>query len=421
MSQRISGVKGMNDLLPPDIAVWHALEAAIRETFRRFGYEEARTPVAEDTALFVRSVGEATDIVGKEMYTFDDKAGRSLSLRPEGTAPCVRAYVEHAVAQREPVTRWWYLGPMFRYERMKTGRYRQFWQVGAEAYGVSAPAQETELIDLAMQLFRAVGLEGIRVELNSLGDPETRGAYLESLRAFLRAHKSELCAECQERTEKNPLRVFDCKNPGCQAVLAGAPAITDALSDEARAHFEAVQRQLSVLGIPFRVNSRMVRGIDYYTRTAFEFVSEDPVLGTASAVGGGGRYDRLVKELGGPDTPAVGWALGMDRLCLLLQAKGTIQPARPELFVAVAEEGAADAALALVSKLRRAGHRVDFDARGGSLKSQMKRADRSGATFALVLGSRELTSGEGQLKPLGGGEQIPVRLADVEVALAARR
>jgi histidyl-tRNA synthetase len=325
------------------------------------------------------------------------------------------------VAQREPVTRWWYLGPMFRYERMKTGRYRQFWQVGAEAYGVSAPAQETELIDLAMQLFRAVGLEGIRVELNSLGDPETRGAYLESLRAFLRAHRSELCAECQERTEKNPLRVFDCKNPGCQAVLAGAPAITDALSNEARAHFEAVQRQLSVLGIPFRVNSRMVRGIDYYTRTAFEFVSEDPVLGTASAVGGGGRYDRLVKELGGPDTPAVGWALGMDRLCLLLQAKGSIQPPRPELFVAVAEEAAADAALALVSKLRRAGHRVDFDARGGSLKSQMKRADRSGATFALVLGSRELTSGEGQLKPLGGGEQIPVRLADLEVALAARR
>jgi histidyl-tRNA synthetase len=421
VTQKISGVKGMNDLLPPDIAVWHALEAAARETFRRFGYDEARTPLVEDTALFVRSVGEATDIVGKEMYTFDDKAGRSLSLRPEGTAPCVRAYVEHAVTQREPVTRWWYLGPMFRYERMKTGRYRQFWQIGAEAYGVSAPAQETELIDLAMQLFRALGLEGIRVELNSLGDPETRGAYLESLRTFLRAHRSELCAECQERTEKNPLRVFDCKNPGCQAVLAGAPAIIDALSTEARAHFETVQRQLSVLGIPFRVNPRMVRGIDYYTRTAFEFLSEDPVLGTASAVGGGGRYDRLVKELGGPDTPAVGWALGMDRLCLLLQAKGTVQPGRPELFVAVAEESAADAALALVSRLRRAGHRVEFDARGGSLKSQMKRADKSAATFALVLGSRELSSGEAQLKPLAGGEPVPVRLDAIESALAPRR
>jgi len=421
MSQRISGVKGMNDLLPPDIAIWHALEAATRETFRRFGYEEARTPALEDTALFVRSVGETTDIVGKEMYTFEDKAGRSLSLRPEGTAPCVRAYVEHAVAQREPVTRWWYLGPMFRYERMKTGRYRQFWQIGAEAYGVSAPAQETELIDLAMQLFRALGLEGIRVELNSLGDPETRGAYLESLRTFLRAHKSELCAECQDRTEKNPLRVFDCKNPGCQAVLADAPAITDALSDEARTHFETVQRQLSVLNIPFRVNPRLVRGIDYYTRTAFEFLSDDPVLGTASTVCGGGRYDRLVKELGGPDTPAVGWAAGMDRLVLLMKAKGVVQPGRPELFVAVAEEGAADAALALVSRLRRAGHRVDFDARGGSLKSQMKRADKSDAAYALVLGSRELDSGEAQLKPLAGGEPVPVRLDALEAALASRR
>ena len=421
MSQKISGVKGMNDLLPPDIAVWHALEAAARETFRRFGYEEARTPLVEDTALFVRSVGEATDIVGKEMYTFEDKAGRGLSLRPEGTAPSVRAYVEHAVAQREPVTRWWYLGPMFRYERMKTGRYRQFWQIGAEAYGVSAPAQETELIDLAMQLFRALGLEGIRVELNSLGDPETRGEYLESLRTFLRTHRSELCAECQDRTETNPLRVFDCKNPGCQTVLAGAPSIIDALSDEARAHFETVQRQLSVLGIPFQVNPRMVRGIDYYTRTAFEFLSDDPVLGTASTICGGGRYDRLVKELGGPDTPAVGWAMGMDRICLLLKAKGTVQPIHPELFVAVAEEGAAEAALALVSRLRNAGHRVDFDTRGGSLKSQMKRADKSAATFALVLGSRELTSGEAQLKPLAGGEPVTVRLDALEAALAARR
>ena len=420
MSQKISGVKGMNDLLPPDIAVWHAVESAARETFARFGYEEARTPALEDTALFVRSVGEATDIVGKEMYTFEDKAGRSLSLRPEGTAPLVRAYVEHAVAQREPVTRWWYLGPMFRYERMKAGRYRQFWQIGAEVYGVSAPAQETELIDLAMQLFGSLGLEGIRLELNSLGDPETRDAYLGSLRTFLRAHRAELCAECQDRTETNPLRVFDCKNPACQAVLARAPSILDALSAEAAAHFEAVQRQLGVLGIPFRVNPRMVRGLDYYTRTAFEFLSDDPVLGTASTVCGGGRYDRLVRELGGPDTPAVGWAMGMDRLVLLLQSKGTVQPARPELFVAVAEEGVSDAALALVSRLRRAGHRVDFDARGGSLKSQMKRADRSGARFALVLGSRELGSGEGQLKPLAGGEPVPVRLDSLESALSGR-
>ena len=421
MSQKIAGVKGMNDLLAPDIAVWHALEAATRRTFERFGYEEARTPVVEDTALFVRSVGEATDIVGKEMYTFEDKAGRSLSLRPEGTAPLVRAYIEHAVAQKEPLTRWWYLGPMFRYERMKTGRYRQFWQVGAEAYGAAGPAQEAELIDLAMQLFRSVGLGAIRLEINSLGDADTRPRYLEELRAFLRRRKGDLCAECQERIEKNPLRVFDCKNPGCQAVLKEAPAITDALGPEAKEHFAGLQRKLAALDIPFTVNPRMVRGLDYYTRTAFEFLSDDAVLGTASAVGGGGRYDRLVKELGGPDTPAVGWALGLDRLCLLMRAAGEVKPLGPELFVAVAEEGVADAALAVVSRLRKAGHRVDFDPRGGSLKSQMKRADRSGATFALVLGSKELTSGSAELKPLGGGDPISVRLDALETALASGR
>jgi len=421
VSQKIAGVKGMNDLLAPDIAVWHALEAATRRTFERFGYEEARTPVVEDTALFVRSVGEATDIVGKEMYTFEDKAGRSLSLRPEGTAPLVRAYIEHAVAQKEPLTRWWYLGPMFRYERMKTGRYRQFWQVGAEAYGAAGPAQEAELIDLAMQLFRSVGLGAIRLEINSLGDADTRPRYLEELRAFLRRRKGDLCAECQERIEKNPLRVFDCKNPGCQAVLKEAPAITDALGPEAKEHFAGLQRKLAALDIPFTVNPRMVRGLDYYTRTAFEFLSDDAVLGTASAVGGGGRYDRLVKELGGPDTPAVGWALGLDRLCLLMRAAGEVKPLGPELFVAVAEEGVADAALAVVSRLRKAGHRVDFDPRGGSLKSQMKRADRSGATFALVLGSKELTSGSAELKPLGGGDPISVRLDALETALASGR
>jgi histidyl-tRNA synthetase len=421
VSQKISGVRGMNDILWPEVEVWHALEAAARDVFRRFGYQEARTPVVEDTALFVRSVGEATDIVGKEMYTFEDKGGRSLSLRPEGTAPLVRAYVEHALAQKEPVTRWWYLGPMFRYERMKTGRYRQFWQIGAEAYGVREAGQEVELIDLAVQLFQSVGLGEIRLEINSLGDAETRRTYVETLRAFLRAHQNELCAECRERTETNPLRVFDCKNARCQAVLQAAPAITESLEGEAGEHFQAVQRKLRALGIAFTVNPRMVRGLDYYTRTAFEFLSDDPLLGTASAVGGGGRYDRLVKELGGPDIPAVGWALGMDRLCLLMQARGQLQPERPELFVATADDAAADAALALVSRLRRAGHRVDFDARGGSLKSQMKRADKSGARYALVLGSNELGSGQAALKPLAGGEPVPVALDGLEAALRATR
>ncbi len=420
MSQRISGVKGMNDLLPPDIEVWHFLEARARETFRRFGYQEVRTPVLEDTALFVRSVGEETDIVGKEMYTFEDRAGRSLSMRPENTAPAVRAYIEHAVHVREAVTRWYYLGPMFRYERMKTGRYRQFWQMGGEAYGSAEPAQDAELIDLGLQLIHGLDLPGVRLELNSLGDENCRPAYLASLTAYLRAHQSELCAECQARLERNPLRVLDCKNPKCQAVVAGAPAVTDALCRPCQAHFEAVRHKLDAIHAPYTVNPRMVRGLDYYTRTAFEFIADAPALGTATAVGGGGRYDRLVQELGGPSVPAVGWAMGMDRLCLLLAESGKREEAKPELFVAAADAAAQDEAFRLVSELRRSGHAVDFDPRGGSLKSQMKRADKSGARFALVLGERELASGDGELKPLAGGESVRIRLDTLGAALAAR-
>jgi histidyl-tRNA synthetase len=420
MSQRVSGVKGMNDLLPPDISVWHFLETRARETFRRFGFQEIRTPVLEDTALFIRSVGETTDIVGKEMYTFEDRAGRSLSLRPENTAPAVRAYVEHAVHVREPVTRWYYLGPMFRYERMKTGRYRQFWQMGGEAYGSADPAQDAELIDLGLQFFEALELGGIRLELNSLGDSVCRPAYLETLTAYLRAHRDELCAECQERLERNPLRVLDCKNPKCQAIVAAAPRVTDALCGPCREHFETLQRKLDAIHAPYTLNPRMVRGLDYYTRTAFEFLSDAPALGTATAVGGGGRYDRLVHELGGPEVPAVGWAMGMDRICLLLAEQGKREDSTPELFIAAADGGAQDQVFRLASQLRRAGHVVDFDPRGGSLKSQMKRADKSGARFALVLGERELASGEGELKPLSGGEPLRVRLDAIAAALAAR-
>jgi histidyl-tRNA synthetase len=420
LSQRYSGVKGMNDLLAPDIAVWHLLEARAREVFRRFGYQEIRTPVLEDTALFVRSVGETTDIVGKEMYTFEDRAGRSLSLRPENTAPAVRAYIEHAQHVRESVTRWYYMGPMFRYERMKTGRYRQFWQMGGEAYGSGEPVQDAELIDLGLQIFAELGLEGVRLELNSLGDATCRPAYLEALTAYLQAHRSELCTECQGRLERNPLRVLDCKNPTCQAVVAGAPHVTDALCGPCRTHFEAVQRKLDAIHAPYTLNPRMVRGLDYYTRTTFEFLSDEASLGTANALGGGGRYDGLVKELGGPDVPAVGWAMGMDRICLLLSKRGRRAEASPVLFVAIADTSAQEPGFQLVSELRRAGHAVDFDPRGGSLKSQMKRADKSGARWAMVLGEREVASGEGELKPLQGGDPIRTRLDAVGKTLASQ-
>ncbi len=268
MSQKISGVKGMNDLLPPTSAVWQYVEKKARQMFDSFGYLEIRTPVLEDTALFVRSVGEETDIVGKEMYTFQDKAGRSLSLRPEGTAPAVRAYIEHAVHNLEPLTRWFYLGPMFRYERMKTGRYRQFFQAGAEAYGAKEPAQDVELMDMAMQFFRAIELPGVSLEINSLGDDACRPAYLSALNAYFSGHSAQLCDDCRARLQRNPLRILDCKNPQCQQLAKGAPAMLDLLCPACRAHFDEVKAKLDALEIPYRVNPRIVRGLDYYTRTA---------------------------------------------------------------------------------------------------------------------------------------------------------
>ncbi|MBM4380590.1 MAG: histidine--tRNA ligase [Deltaproteobacteria bacterium] len=422
MSQKISGVKGMNDVLPGgEVEAWQFVERTARELFQRYGYGELRTPAVEDTALFIRSVGEDTDIVGKEMYTFEDKGGRSLSLRPEGTAPAVRAFIEHAVSNQEPVTRWFYLGPMFRYERMKTGRYRQFSQLGCEAYGSRDPAQDVEVLDFLWQFLGALGLSGVRLHLNTLGDDACRPAWQASLVAHLRGQQGTLCADCQRRLETNPLRVLDCKSEQCQSVARAAPDIHGALCNGCRAHFEDVKRLLGALSIPFEVDPRLVRGLDYYTRTTFEFIASDPVLGTASTVAGGGRYDKLVKSLGGPDTPAVGFGLGLERLVLLLRATGRQFTAPPELFVAWMDDASRTEALVRISALRRAGFRVEFDPRGGSLKSQMKRADKVGARFALVLGDAELKSGEAQLKQMAGGEPVPVKLAGLGEFLSAAR
>jgi histidyl-tRNA synthetase len=418
MSQKFAGVKGMNDLLPGEMGVWHHIEEHARQVFARYGYDELRTPIVEDTALFVRSVGEATDIVGKEMYTFDDKAGRSLTLRPEGTAPAARAYIEHAQLNQEPVTRWYYAGPMFRYERMKTGRYRQFWQLGVEAYGVAEPAQDVEQMEMVTHLLQRIGLSGVSLNLNSLGDDACRPAYQAKLVAYFEGHREALCAECKDRLTRNPLRVLDCKNERCQEIGRGSPSILESLCEPCAAHFGEVRRLLGLVGVPYELNPRMVRGLDYYTRTAFEFVAQDPVLGTASAVGGGGRYDKLVKGLGGPDVPAVGFALGLDRLCLLVQAAGKTQRALPDLFLVTVDAAARDRALVLASSLRHEGFWVELDTRGGSVKSQMKRADKSAARFALVLGEKELAEGAGQLKPMAGGEPRLVPLADLAAALA---
>ncbi len=428
MSQKISGVKGMNDLLPGElggemapIETWQHVERTARELFSRFGYGEVRTPIVEDTALFVRSVGEETDIVGKEMYTFEDKGGRSLSMRPEGTAPAARAYIEHSVLNQEPLSRWYYIGPMFRYERMKTGRYRQFYQIGAEAYGSAAAAQDVEMMDLVVQLLQALGLQDVSLNINSLGDEACRPKFQGALVGYLQSHRAELCEDCQRRLENNPMRVLDCKNEKCQGIVKAAPNILEFLCEPCRGHFEDVKRKLDALGIRYVVNPGIVRGLDYYTRTTFEFIAAHPALGTASTVGGGGRYDKLVKTMGGPDVPAVGFGLGLDRLTLLLKESGMKFNPPPDVFIAVADEGSQDAAFVLSSRLRREGLKVEFDTRGGSLKSQMKRADKTKARFALVIGEAERTSGKAQLKPMAGGDPIPVSLDAVAETVRATR
>jgi histidyl-tRNA synthetase len=428
VSQKISGVKGMNDLLPGElggemapIETWQHVERTARELFSRFGYGEVRTPIVEDTALFVRSVGEETDIVGKEMYTFEDKGGRSLSMRPEGTAPAARAYIEHSVLNQEPLSRWYYIGPMFRYERMKTGRYRQFYQIGAEAYGSAAAAQDVEMMDLVVQLLQALGLQDVSLNINSLGDEACRPKFQGALVGYLQSHRAELCEDCQRRLENNPMRVLDCKNEKCQGIVKAAPNILEFLCEPCRGHFEDVKRKLDALGIRYVVNPGIVRGLDYYTRTTFEFIAAHPALGTASTVGGGGRYDKLVKTMGGPDVPAVGFGLGLDRLTLLLKESGMKFNPPPDVFIAVADEGSQDAAFVLSSRLRREGLKVEFDTRGGSLKSQMKRADKTKARFALVIGEAERTSGKAQLKPMAGGDPIPVSLDAVAETVRATR
>jgi|CXWL01.1.fsa_nt_gi histidyl-tRNA synthetase len=411
MSQKYAGVKGMNDLLPPEIAVWQHLERTARKTLVRYGFNEIRTPIVEDTALFVRSVGEGTDIVGKEMYTFLDKGERSLTLRPEGTASAARAYIEHAMHQKEAVTRWFYMGPMFRYERMKTGRYRQFYQLGVEAYGVAEPAQDVEVMECVMHWLKDLGLQGIKLQVNSLGDESCRPAFSAKVKEYFEGHRAQLSADALETLTKNPLRLFDSKEEALKPLIANAPMLFDSLDDASRAHFTEVTRLLSVLQVPYELNPRLVRGLDYYTRTVFEFIAADPVLGTASAVGGGGRYDNLVSELGGPKTPAVGFAMGLDRLALLLEPRKEALQHRPDLFLVSVDSAAHDEVLRLATTLRHQGLAVEFDARAGSLKSQMKRADKSRALYALVLGERELGEQKGQLKPMR--EDLPSQ----EVAL----
>ena len=407
---KIAGVKGMNDVLPGEVARWQEMEQVAREVFALYGYREVRTPAVEHAQLFARGVGEATDIVNKEMYVFEDKGEELLALRPEGTAGTVRAFVEHGAFVEGP-QKWFYLGPMFRRERPQKGRYRQFHQIGCEAFGIAEPGIDAEQIALLADYLGRLGVTA-ELKLNSVGDQACRPAYLAELKAYLTARKAQLCPDCNDRIERNPLRVLDCKVESCQPVLDGAPRLLDRLCDGCRTHLDQVKGALDALGVAYRIEPRLVRGLDYYVRTAYEFTSD--ALGAQSAVAGGGRYDGLVETLGGPPTPGIGFALGEERLALILEKLGRAPPERrPAVFLVSADAAGAAEALRRAAELRRAGIACELDARGGKLKAQFKQAERVGARWAVVLGGAEVESGQAKLKDLRSREETPVALADL--------
>jgi histidyl-tRNA synthetase len=383
--------KGTHDILPGEVESWQWLEERTRAVMALYGYREVRTPMFESTDLFVRSVGEATDIVRKELYTFEDRKKRSLTLRPEGTAPLVRAYLENAPLRADPQARLYYMGPMFRYERPQAGRYRQFWQIGAELLGSPLPEADAEMIDLFRAILHDVGLREVTVLLNSLGDSVCRPRYKETIRAYFAQHEGSLCGDCKERLATNPLRILDCKVPSCAPLIAGAPSVLDSLCPECAEHFGSVKRALESLGIPYEVAPRLVRGLDYYTRTVFEIHAAG--LGAQNAVGGGGRYDQLVKDFGGPDTPAIGFSIGMERLLLVVGEERAPKAKGPDVSVIALEPGAAMEAQSLARVLRglseeperRGWLDVVVDTAGRSANSQMKWASKIGARWAVFV------------------------------------
>lgn len=411
VAQQIQAIRGMNDCLPTDSGKWQQVEGALRTIAATFGYQEIRTPIVENTALFKRAIGEVTDIVEKEMYTFDDRNGDSLTLRPEGTASTVRAGNEHGLLYNQE-QRLWYIGPMFRHERPQKGRYRQFHQFGIEVFGLANATIDAEVIAMSAELWQRFGIsDAVTLEINSLGDNASRARYRDALVAYLRQHESQLDDDSRRRLESNPLRVLDSKNPEVQALLANAPRLSDHLDDESRHHFARLCAELDALGIRYRHNERLVRGLDYYNRTVFEWVTD--ALGAQGTVCAGGRYDGLVEQLGGKATPAVGFALGLERLVLLLDTLGKLDPATAcaDLYLCVGDDLPPGSGLLLARELRAAlpGVRIKLDCGGGKLQKQFKRADKSGARFAVLLGADELAAGAVTVKPLrddGAQQQI---------------
>jgi histidyl-tRNA synthetase len=402
--------RGTRDLLPPETRLWQAVENVAREVFGAFGADEARTPVFEATELFVRSVGETTDIVHKEMYTFPDRKGRSLTLRPEGTAGVARAWIENGLSDRSHPLRLYYLGPMFRYERMQHGRYRQFSQIGLELIGADTPLADAEVLAAMHEFFLRLGFSDLVIHLNNLGDPEDRLRYQEAIRAALAPRRAELCSDCQRRLDENPLRILDCKVPSCQAVAADVPAVDDVAGEESRRHVARVEAHLDRLGIQYVRNHRLVRGLDYYLRTVFEVIS--PKLGANTVLCGGGRYDRLIADLGGPAIPGVGFAIGEDRLIEVLPASfREAVLSQPRLYLVPIGDTAQEQVLELARNWVRDGVPVEVEVSGRSLKAALKRADREGFRVVAMLGDDELRAGLVSVRDLTAGSQSTIQIA----------
>ena len=404
----ISTIKGFKDILPEETALWQWIEKSARDVFRAFGYREIRTPLLEWTELFSRGIGQETDIVSKEMYTLSDSRGRNQTLRPEATASVVRAYIEHRLYQSNPVQKLFSIGPMFRHERPQKGRFRQFHQINAEIFGDPGPGSDAELINMAMHIFNRVGLDGITLNINSLGCTSCRGEFKNKLREYLADKSGPLCSECQRRSVLNPLRVFDCKVESCKELIADAPVILDYLCDACRDHFTLLRKYLDDLNIPYQVNHNLVRGLDYYSRTTFEMQTDR--LGTQNAVAGGGRYDSLVSQLDGPDHSGMGFAIGFERLVALLEEEKNTMSNNPDLFIIALGDEALDRAFLWADNLRKEGIYVEMEYVAKGLKAQMKKADRLNAKRVLIAGEDELNKGKVVIRNMDTKEQEEIPL-----------
>ena len=408
---KYNALKGVHDILPPDIHIWQKVEDAAKGIFSVYGFQELRAPIIESTDIFVRSIGETSDIVEKEMYTFSDKADRRITLRPEGTAPVVRSYVENHLYNLPSPQKFFYSGPMFRYERPQAGRFRQFYQIGAEAFGVSDPKIDAEILSMLKLFFERIGLKDLNFKINSIGCDKCRPGYKKALMDFFSERLEGLCPDCKRRYEINPLRILDCKVEACVKLKEGAPHVTDSLCGECQIHFDAFQDFLKSLDVPFVINPNMVRGLDYYTRTTFEVTCEH--LGSQNAVAAGGRYDKLVQEFGGPPTPAIGFAAGMERLTTLLKSSSGDSVPSPKAFIAILGTEAERESLIISNRLREKGFWAEIGYSGNSLKSQLRRADRLSAEYVLIIGEDEIKSGKVKWKRLADGSEGEIILSGI--------